>query len=77
MRYVVQLTLIRRTDDGQLSSSYRTHIVTLSNEDAFDSLLETIKKGKTAWRKDLKSDDVLESNDTLDVIPDVHRRTYY
>ena len=66
MRHVIEVQVIRRTDDGQLSSSYRTHVITLSNQDAVDYLVEQIKEGKRGWEKGLTKDDVLEYDDAID-----------
>ena len=66
MRHVIEIQVVNRTDDGQLSSNYRTHVITLSNRAAVARVIERVKDGTSGWDEVLKKEDVLEYEERFD-----------
>ena len=63
-RYIIELRVIRRLEDYE--DGYRTHVITLSNQDACNRVVDAIKGGVIPWEVIVEVDDVLEFDDKLD-----------
>ena len=62
-RYIIELRVIRRLEDYE--DGYRTHVITLSNQDACNRVVDAIKDGK-GWESAVQMSDVLEYDDKLE-----------
>lgn len=58
MRHIIGLTVTNREENGN-ETGYRTHVITLSNKEAVERVVETICDGVGAWDDVVTRDDVL------------------